>query len=179
MKITRLLEIALIAIVVATGASSCCSLKRDLAENGIGPEAGSISNAVRVTMILRNITTPYFIEWKVASDQMCTQSSGEIGPDTEAFEQTWAVGGTEQHIRFWWNTLYGEADATVLVNDVVVFEGHCVHFAKGKVKMIETCSSVRVYKTSGTGPYLREVIGLNQTDIVFASSKLPPRFGSF
>lgn len=177
MKITRLLGIALIAIVVATGASSCCSVKRDLMIYGIGPEAGLIRNAVHVTLILRNITTSYFIEWTVASDQMCTQSTGEIRPDTEAFEHTWDVGGTGQHIRFWWDTLYGEADATVLVNNVVVFEGHCVHFAKGKVQMIETCSYPRVYKRFGTGPYLREPIGLNETDIVFATSELPPRFG--
>jgi len=172
MKIARLLGIALIAISAAIGASSCCSLKRDLAKYEIGPEAGSIRNVTQVRLILRNITTPYLIEWTVVSDQMCTQSTGEIRPDTEAFEHTWDVGGTGQHIRFWWDTLYGEADATVLVNNVVVFEGHCVHFAKGKVQMIETCSHPRVYRTFGSGPYLREPIGLNETDIEFATSNL-------
>lgn len=177
MKTKRLLEIALLAIAVATGASSCCSLKRDLAIYGIGPEVGFSRNAVQVTLILRNISTPSFIEWTVTSDQMCTQSTGELGPDSDAFEQTWDLGGAAQHIRIWWDNLYGEADATVLVNSVVVFEGHCSHYANGKARMIETCSSPRVYKRFGTGPFLREPIGLNETDIVFATSKLPPRFG--
>lgn len=179
MKMTRLLGIALIAIVVATGASSCCAVKRDLTTYGIGPDAGfqNTTALVRVTLILRNIATPSFIEWKVASDQMCTQSSGKIRQDTEAFEQTWDVGSPGQHIRFWWDTLYGEADATVLVNNVVIFDGHCAHFRDGKIQMIETCSYPRVYKTFGGGPYLREPSGLSETDIVFATSKLPPRFG--
>src|ERR1700740_240231 len=138
MKMTRLLGIALVAIVVATGASSCCSIKRALAAYGIGPEAEfqNTTASVRVTLILRNISTNYFIQWKVTSDQMCTQSSCKIQQDTEAFEQTWDVGGPTQHIGFWWDTLYGEADATVLVNDVVVFDGHCVHFREGKIRMI-------------------------------------------
>ena len=177
MKITRLLEIALVAIAVATGASSCCSVKRYLAVHEIGPESITQPEAssVQVTLILRNITTLGFIEWKVASDQMCTQSSGRIGPDTEAFEQTWDMGTPVQHIWFWWEMLNGDADATVLVNNVVVFEGHCAHVGYGKVQMINTCSYPRVYKTSGTGPYLIEPMGLNQTNVVFASSKLPSR----
>ncbi len=134
---------------------------------------------MRVTLILRNVTTSYFIEWKVVSDQMCTQSSGEIKPDTNAFEQTWDVSGPRQHIRFYWDTLYGEADATVLVNNVVVFQGHCVHFGPGKVRMVETCSYPHVYKLIGTGPYLHEPVGRNETDVVFATSNLPPRFGDF
>ena len=176
MKITRLLGIALIAIAVATGASSCCSVKRYLAFHGIGPEAivQPEASSVQVTLILRNIATSGFIEWKVASDQMCTQSSGRIGPDDEAFEQTWQMGTAEQHIWFWWDTLNGDADATVLVNNVVVFEGHCAHVGYGQVQMINTCSYPRVYKTFGTGPYLIEPMGLNQTNVVFASSKLPP-----
>lgn len=176
MKITRLLGIALIAIAVASGASSCCSVKRYLAFHEIGPEAITQPEAssVRMTLILRNITTSGFIEWKAASDQMCTQSSGRIGPDTEAFEQTWDMGTPEQHIWFWWDTLNGDADATVLVNDVVVFEGRCAHVGRGNVPMISTCSYPRVYKTSGTGPYLIEPMGLNETYVVFASSKLPP-----
>jgi hypothetical protein len=179
MKITRLLGIALLAIVVATGASSCCSVRRYLAFHGIGPDAvpQPEASSVQVTLILRNIATPGFIEWKVASDQMCTHSSGRIRQDTEAFEQTWDMGTAEQHIWFWWNTLNGEADATVLVNNVVVFEGQCAHLGGGKVQMIKTCSYPRVYKTFGTGPYLIEPMGLNETDIVFATSKLPARFG--
>ena len=179
MKTTRLSGFAFVGILVALGASSCCSLKRDLAEYGLGPEAGFIRNAVQVRLILRNISTPSFIEWEVASEQMCTQTSGQIKQESEAFEQTWDVGGTGQRIRFWWSTLSGEADATVLVNDVVVFEGHCVGFGQGKVKMIDTCSYPRVYKRFGSGPYLREPIGRNETDIFFATSKLPPRFGVF
>jgi hypothetical protein len=179
MKMTHLLGIALVAIVVATGASSCCSVKRGLAAYGIGPDAEfqNTTESVRVTLILRNIATSYFIRWKVASDQMCTQSSGKIRQDTEAFEQTWDVGRPTQDIWFWWDTFYGEADATVLVNNVVVFDGHCVHFREGEVRMIDTCSYPRVYKRFGMGPYLREPLGFNETDIVFATSKLPPRFG--
>jgi hypothetical protein len=179
MKTTRLLGIALVAILIATGASSCCSLKRYLNSHDIGGEAAfqGTSAPVQVTLILRNIATGDFNEWKVASDQMCTQSSGKIRQDTEAFEQTWVVGGPDEHIRFWWDSLNGEADATVLVNNVVVFRGHCTHFGHGKVQMIKTCSYPRVYKTSGQGPYLREPLDRNETDVDFATSKLGPRFG--
>ena len=175
MKKTRLLWIALIAIAAATGASSCCSVKSFLAFHGIGPEAimQPEASSVQVTLILRNVATSGFIEWKVASDQMCTQSSGSLGPNDEAFEHTWDLGTPGQHIWFWWDTLNGDADATVLVNNVVVFEGHCAHVGYGKVQMINTCSYPRVYKTSGTGPYLIEPMGLNETYVVFASSKLP------
>jgi hypothetical protein len=181
MKITRLLGIAIIAIVVAAGASSCCSVKRYLAFHGIGPESEFQHEAstVQVTLILRNIATPRFIEWKVASDQMCTQSSGRIRPDTEDFQQTWELGTPSQNIWFWWDTLNGEADATVLVNNVVVFEGHCAHAGCGGVQMINTCNYPRVYKTFGTGPYLLEPMGLTRTDVLFATSKLPSRFGVF
>jgi hypothetical protein len=177
MKITRLLKNALIGIVIVLGASSCCWIKRGLAEHDIGPDHGWFNRSgVNVTLILRNITTSYFIKWNVVSDQMCTQSSGEIKPGTDAFEQTWDVG-SPHHVRFYWDTLYGEADATVLVNNVVAFDGHCVHLARGKVKMIETCNYPRVYKTFGSGPYLQERLGRNETDVVFATSTLPPRFG--
>ena len=179
MKITRLLRIVLITIVVATGASSCCSLQRYLALHAIGPDSGvhNMAVQVRVTLILRNISVSRSSEWKIASDQMCTQSSGIIGQDTQAFERTWDVGSPVQHIWFWWDTLNGQADATLLVNNVVVFQGHCAHFGYGKVRMIETCSYPLVYRTFGTGPYLREPLDRNVTDIVFATSELPSRFG--
>ena len=177
MKKTRLPGIALIAIVIAAGASSCCSVNRYLASHGIGPEARIQSTAVRVTLILRNVATSDFMEWKVASDEMCTQSSGKIRRDDEAFEQNFVEGRPEQHISFWWDTLNGEADATVLVNNVVVFEGHCAHFGCGNVTMIETCSYPCVYKTFGSGPYLREPLDRNETDISFAVSKIGSRFG--
>jgi len=175
---TRLLRIALIALVFASGASSCCSLRRYLNSHEIGPEdTHHPSTAVRVTLILRDVLTSDFCEWKVASDEMCTQSSGKIRRDDEAFEQTFVEGSPEQHISFWWDTLNGEADATVLVNNVVVFEGHCAHFGYGKVTMIQTCSYPRVYRTFGTGPYLREPLDRNETDVVFAVSELSWRFG--
>ncbi|MBV9105254.1 MAG: hypothetical protein JO313_04440 [Verrucomicrobia bacterium] len=177
MKITRLLRTVLIAILVATGASSCCSVKRYLVSIGPESEFQRSTAAVHVTLILRNVATSDPTEWKIASDQMCTQSTGIIGQDTEAFERTWDVGSPVQHIWFWWATLNGEADATLLVNNVIVFQGHCAHLGYGKVRMIETCSYPRVYKTLGTGPYLQEPLDRNETDIVFAISKLPGRFG--
>jgi hypothetical protein len=177
MKIPRLLRIALVVIVVATGVSSCCSLKRYLAS--IGPDSGiqGATAAVHVTLILRNVATSDPTEWKIASDQMCTQSSGIIGKDTADFEQTWDVGGPIQHIWFWWENLNGQADATVLVNNVIVFQGLCAHLGYGKVRMIDTCSYPRVYRTFATGPYLREPPDCNETDVVFAVSELSWRFG--
>ena len=175
MKIPRLLRIALVVIVVATGVSSCCSLKTYLAS--IGPDSGfqGTPAAVHVTLILRNIATSDPTEWKIASDQTCTQSSGIIGKDTTDFEQTWDVGSPVQHIWFWWENLNGQADATVLVNNVVVFQGLCAHLGYGKARMIDTCSYPRVYRTFGTGPYLREPLDRNETDVIFAVSELPWR----
>jgi hypothetical protein len=180
MKIGRHLGIALLAILLAIGISSCCSVRSYLAFRGIGPDAvfQPKSSSVHVTLILRNIAASGFIDWKVASEQMCTQSSGRIRHDIGSFEQTWDMGTPEQRIWFWWDTLEGEADATVLVNNVVLFEGHCAHSGFGKISMIATCIDPQVYRTFGTGPYLKEPIGLNETDIVFATSHLPPRFGT-
>jgi hypothetical protein len=178
MKIIRLLRIFLVPLVVATGASSCCSVKRYLAS--IGPESGiqGTAGTVHVTLILRNVATSDPTEWKIASDEMCSQSTGIIRQDTEAFERTWDVGHPVQHICFWWETLNGQADATLLVNNVVVFQGHCAHYGYGKVRMIETCSLPLVYRTFGSGPFLREPLDRNETDIVFATSELAWRFGN-
>jgi hypothetical protein len=177
MKMAHFVRIALVAIVFAAGISSCCSVRRYLNSHEIGPEAEDQSSAVHVTLILRNVATSDFIVWKVDSDQMCTQSTGKIRQDDETFEQTWVIGSPKQHICFWWARLNGEADATVVVNNVVVFEGHCMHFGDGKVTMIQTCSYPRVYKTFSSGPYLREPPDRNETDISFAVSRMGSRFG--
>jgi hypothetical protein len=180
MKIGRHFGIALLAILVAIGVSCCCSVRSYLAFRGIGPDAvfQPKASSVRVTLILRNIQTYSFIDWKVASEQMCTQSSGRLKQDVGSFEQTWDMGTPEQRIWFWWDTLNGEADATVIVNNVVLFQGHCAHSGNGKISMIATCIDPQVYRTTGTGPYLKEPIGLNETNIVFATSNLPPSFGT-
>jgi hypothetical protein len=132
--------------------------------------------AVQVTLILRNITTDDFDEWKITSKAKCTQSTGKIRRDTDVFEQTWEVGDAGHDIRFWWSRLSGEADATVLVNNIVVFKGHCRHGGAGKVRMIDTCAYPSVYKTAGSGPYLIDKLDINETDILFATSMLPGRF---
>jgi hypothetical protein len=132
--------------------------------------------AVQVTLILRNVAAADFNEWKVESKAKCTQSTGRIRRDTEAFEQTWEVGAAGHEIRFWWGRLTGEADATVIVDKVVVFSGHCLHGSPGKVRMIDTCPYPRVYKTGGSGPYLVDKIDSRVTDILFATSMLPARF---
>jgi hypothetical protein len=132
--------------------------------------------AVEVTLILRNITTDDFAEWKVTSNEKCTQSTGKIRRDTEAFEQTWEMGNSGHDIRFCWSHLSGEADATVLVNNVVVFSGHCLHGGGCSVRMIDTCPYPRVYKTGGSGPYLIDRLDSNVTYILFATSMLPARF---
>lgn len=132
--------------------------------------------AVEVTLILRNITTDCFNEWKVSSSEKCTQSTGKIRQDTEAFEQTWEMGNSGHEIRFWWSRLSGEADATVLVNNIVVFSGHCLHGGAGSVRMIDTCPYPRVYRTEGSGPYLVDKLDSNATYIFFATSMLPSRF---
>jgi hypothetical protein len=180
MKIGRHFGIALLAILMVAGVSSCCSIRSYLAFRDIGPDAifQPKSSSVYVTLILRNISASGVIDWKVASEQMCTHSSGRIRQDIGSFEQTWDMGTPEQRIWFWWDTLWGEADATVMVNNIIVFQGHCVHSDYGKVAMIATCIDPQVYKTGGTGPFLKEPIGLNETNIVFATSNLPPRFGT-
>lgn len=132
--------------------------------------------AVEVTLILRNITTDDFVEWKITSKEKCTQCTGKIMRDTDAFEQTWEVGSAGHDIRFWWSRLSGEADAIVLVDNIVVFKGHCLHGGAGKVRMIDTCPYPRVYKITGSGPYLIDKLDSNETDILFATSMLPRRF---
>ena len=137
--------------------------------------------AVQVTLILQNIVLQNvavcdFDEWKVTSKQKCTQCTCKIGRDTEAFEHTWYVGDPGNDIRFWWSRLSGEADATVLVDNTVVFRGHCVYNGSGPVRMIDTCAYPSVYKTGGSGPYLIEPPDRNVTYIRFATSMLPERF---
>ncbi len=180
MKLGRHLGTALLTILVAIGVSSCCSIRSYLAFRDIGPDAifQPKASSVYVTLILRNIAASGSIKWKVASEQMCTQSTGDIRQDIGSFEQTWDMGTPEQRIWFWWDSLQGEADATVMVNNIVLFQGHCVNSSYGKVSMIATCIDPQDYKTGGTGPFLKEPIGLNETNIVFATSNLPPRFGT-
>lgn len=132
--------------------------------------------AVQVTLILRNIATDDFVEWKITSKAKCTQSTGRIGRDTGAFERSWEVGSAGPDIRFWWNHLSGEAEATVLVNNTVVFSGRCLHGGSGRIRMIDTCPYPSVYKTGGSGPYLLDRLDSNTTDILFATSMLPERF---
>jgi len=133
--------------------------------------------AAQVTLILRNIVTGDSVEWKIKPSERFAKSTGKLGKETGDFEQTWDVGSPVQHIWFWWETLNGQADATVLVNNVVVFQGLCAHLGYGKVRMIDTCSYPRVYRTFATGPYLREPLDRNETDVVFAVSELSWRFG--
>lgn len=103
-------------------------------------ELPSQATASYVTLILRNIATNDFDEWNVKSSQQCTQTTGKIRQDSEDFEETWYVGQVGSEIRFWWSRLSGEADATVLVNNVVVFKGRCMHAGNGTVRMIDTCA---------------------------------------
>ena len=86
------------------------------------------------------------------------------------------MGSAGHEIRFWWGRLSGEADATVIVDNVVVFSGRCLHGGWGKVRMIDTCPYPRVYKTGGSGPYLVDKIDSRVTDVLFATSMLPDRF---
>lgn len=141
-------------------------------------ELPSQATASYVTLILRNIATNDFDEWKVKSSQQCTQTTGKIRQDSEDFEETWYVGQAGSEIRFWWSRLSGEADATVLVNNVVVFKGRCMHAGNGTVRMIDTCAYPLVYKTRGGGPYLLDRRDCNATHVLFATSMSPPHFGN-
>ena len=86
------------------------------------------------------------------------------------------MGNSGHDIEFWWSRLSGEADATVLVNNVVVFSGHCLHGGRGSVRMIDTCSYPRVYKTEGSVPHPVDKLDSDATYIFFATSMLPARF---
>jgi hypothetical protein len=133
--------------------------------------------AVEVTLLLRNIATDDFIEWRIKPSQGFTKSTGKLGRDSAEFEQTWEVGEPGGKIRFWWNHLNGEADATVLVNRFVVFKGHCAHLGNGSVRMIDTRSYPLVYKTGDGGPYLVDRPEWDSTHVSFAVSMLLDRFG--
>jgi len=132
--------------------------------------------AVQVTLILRNISTDDFDEWRLKASHQFTRTTGKLGRETGEYEQTWDVGESGGNIRFWWGRLSGEVDATILVNDTVVFKGHCMHTGAGSVRVIDTCSYPRIYKISGGGPYLLDKPECDSTHIAFATSMLPERF---
>jgi len=134
--------------------------------------------AVQVTLILRNIATDDFDEWKIKPGHRFTKTTGKLGRDSAEFEQSWEVGEAGGNIRFWWAHLSGEVDATVLVDNVVVFEGRCTHAGSGTLRMIDTCSYPRVYKTGGGGPYLLDKPNCDTTRVLFATSMLLDRFGA-
>ena len=52
--------------------------------------------AVEVTLILRNITTADFDEWKVRSSEKCTQCTGKIRQDTRRLSRLgkWVIQDT-------------------------------------------------------------------------------------
>lgn len=130
-----------------------------------------------VTLILRNIETNDFNEWRLKPTNKFTRTTGKLGRDSAEFEQTWDVGPAGSKIRFWWARLNGEADATVLVDNIIVFQGHCLHAGDGSVRMIDTCSYPRVYKIDGGGPYLIDKPQGDSTYISFSTSMLLGRFG--
>src|ERR1700722_718252 len=131
----------------------------------------------QVTLILRNIETNDYNEWKLKPDQRFSKSTGKLGRDSAEFEQTWEAGRAGGNIQFWWARLNGEADATVLVDNIVVFQGHCMHAGGGSVRMIDTCTYPRVYKINGGGPYLQDKLESDGTHVLFATSMLLGRFG--
>jgi hypothetical protein len=133
--------------------------------------------AVQVTLILRNIATDDFDEWKIKPSRGFTKTTGRIGKESAEFEQTWDVGEPGSKIRFWWSHLNGEVDATVLVNNFVVFQGRCTHAGNGTVRMIDTCGYPLVYRTGGGGPYLLDSPDCDTTRLEFATSMLLDRFG--
>ncbi len=136
------------------------------------------ASAARVTLILRNVDTDTFDEWRIKPEHKFTRSTGKIGRDNDVYVQTWDVGDPGTKIRFWWSRLSGAVDATVIVNNYVVFQGRCIHTGDGKVRMIDTCGYPSVYKTGGSGPYLLDKPQCDVTYIDFNTSMLEDRFGA-
>jgi hypothetical protein len=126
---------------------------------------------VDVTLILENCSpnADSFIEWKVESDQNGEKTTGHLG-ETNSQTFTWWMGGSDQNIWFWWDTLDGETDATVLVDNTVVFKGHCANSGFGEKNIDDTCAHPIVYRgqnTTGPGPYLNEYHSEHTTHIHF------------
>jgi hypothetical protein len=123
------------------------------------------AKAVDVTLVLKNIRPSGFIEWKVESDQVSEQATGHLAgayPPDKTW--TWNMGDSNQNIWFWWDTLDGEVDATVLVDGIVVFDGHCKNTGNGEVRMDFTSEHPITFKTSGPGPFLRLLDPSNKPD---------------
>jgi hypothetical protein len=136
------------------------------------------ADAVQVTLILRNIETYDFVEWKVKSNEKWTRTTGRLGRDNAEYVNTWELGDPGSHIRFWWGRLNGAVDTTILVNNYVVFKGRCIHDGTGRVRVIDSCSYPLVYRTAeaGGGPYLLDKLECNVTYVHFNTTMLGNRF---
>lgn len=108
-----------------------------------------------VTIQGKDLGGKNWAEFKAESDQ----KNGEVttGHITTNQEKTceWDMGGSNQNIWFFLDTLVGSAHITVKVDGVVVFDGDCIHDRTGEVRVKDTCVNPTVYKTDGS-PYLVE-----------------------
>ena len=114
--------------------------------------------AVTIETTIKPTKINSFIEFKVESDQLGGEKTTGHLTQRGAKTWKWEVGPSNQNIWFWWETLDGEAELTISVDGTIVFQGLCSHFGKGEVKVRNTCSSPRVYRTEGS-PRLKEYLG--------------------
>lgn len=120
-----------------------------------------ITHTARAVTVEVNITPTKinsFIEFKVESDQLGGEKATGHITRTGARTWKWEVGTSNQNIWFWWDTLDGDAELTISVDGTVVFKGACSHLGKGEVKVKNTSSKPKIYKTDGS-PRLREYLG--------------------
>jgi hypothetical protein len=112
------------------------------------------ADAFTVQLVLNNVKCYTFIEWKVESRRVGERATGHLTGSFSGRHWSWDMGpppGGNQLIWFWWDTLDGEADATVLVDGVIVFQGHCVHNGYGEQSMDAVCAHPSIFKTKGPG----------------------------
>jgi hypothetical protein len=91
-----------------------------------------------------------FVEFKCESDDGNGEgATGHLTPDDGQKSLAWDMGSWTDNPWFWWDTVNGKADLTIMVNGVCVFDGYCASMGDGECRVISTCGNPRIYRTHG------------------------------
>ena len=113
---------------------------------------------------VKNIKNASFVEFKAESNQKGEHATGHL-KNNESCTKDWDMGGTNQNIWVWWDTIQGDASLKLSVDGTVIFDSECHGTKKGETRITNSAvQPVRVYQSKGS-PRLEDAPGHNYSYI--------------